>query len=268
MKRIVWMIGLLCLSVAAVAWTEQTWGSGRPLFGQASDLVRSVPGVSPRPETVMAIGGSVAYGWVDPKGGGYLARAFATMQQKTGRVFHFVNKAIVGANSTQLNITLYKGRYTSWLSQVKPQVTVISWGLLNDCLPNTPLPRFESTIRGEIQKALDRHSVVLMVTPPVTKASYTQYLEKEPVYVNSEVYVADSFDSPNVVTFDLFDQMKAYIAAHNLNYMQFQTDGWHPNAAGHTLAGKILAQDMLRRYGDGPIRFRSATDSAARAQVQ
>ena len=213
---------------------------------------------------VLALGSSVAKGWDDKTGGGYLARAVSAYAGQSGYDYQLVNRAQAGDWAGKV----LPEPYTKWLNEIRPQIVLISWGALDDAYHKTPIPVFRAAVAKEIQMALDRHAVVFIVTPPVTKASYTQYRTVEPLYLNNEMQVARSFHSPNVFVFDVFDQMKAYIAGHHLNYMQFQADGWHPNAAGHTLAGKILAQDMLRRYGDGPIRYRSATDPAARAQVQ
>lgn len=269
MKRAIKLAGMATICALGVLAVDAGWHAAnkKPAHpSNATEIKRSIPRATPQSERVMAIGGSVAYGWVDPHGGGYLKRAFVTFSQETKRNYIFDNKAIIGANSTQLNITLYKGRYTNWLNTVKPQVVVISWGLLNDCYPKTPFPTFEATIHHEIAKALRHKAVVLLVTPPVTKASYTQYLTLEPEYVNSEVYVADSFNSPNVVVFDVFNQMKAYLAEHNLSYAPFEFGGWHPNAAGHALAGSLLAQDMWLHYGYGPIHFIAPSQSAQKSQ--
>ncbi len=269
LRRAIRLAGLAMLCALGVAAFDVGWrvANKNPVHPTtATDVKRSVPRAAPQSETVMAIGGSVAYGWVDPHGGGYLKRAFATLSQKAKRNYVFDNKAIIGANSTQLNITLYKGRYTGWLNTVKPQVVVISWGLLNDCYPKTPFATFDATIHHEIAAALRQKAVVLMVTPPVTKASYTQYLTLEPKYVNSEVYVADSFNSPNVVVFDVFNQMKAYLAEHHLSYVPYEFGGWHPNAKGHELAGSLLEQDIWLHYGDGPIHFVEPSQTAQKSQ--
>ncbi len=268
MKRAIRLAGMAAICVLGILAGDVGWHAAnkKPVqVSNAGEVKRSVPRAAPPSERVMAIGGSVAYGWVDPHGGGYLKRAFVTLSQRAKRNYIFNNKAIIGANSTQLNITLYKGRYTSWLDTIKPQVVVISWGLLNDCYPKTPFATFDSTIHHEIAKALRHQAVVLLVTPPVTKASYTQYLTLEPKYVNSEVYVADSFNSPNVVVFDVFNQMKAYLTQHHLSYAPFEYGGWHPNAAGHKLAGSLLAQDMWLHYGNGPIRFVGQSQSAEKS---
>jgi acyl-CoA thioesterase-1 len=110
--------------------------------------------------------------------------------------------------------------------------------------------------------ALDRHAVVLIVTPPVTKASYTQYRTVEPLYLNNEMQVARSFHSPNVFVFDVFDQMKAYLVAHHQTYVPYMADGWHPNTRGHALAGRLLDQDLLREFGQKKeIQFASPGSS-------
>lgn len=190
----------------------------------------------------MTIGGSVAYGWDDTKqGGGYLARAFRSLSSAGGTRYSIANRAVIGANAIQMAT-----RYPQWLNAVKPNVVVISWGGLNDAWPRTPLSRYQAEISREIALALQIHAVVLVVTPPVTRATYTRYVLQEPMYLQAETAVARSFHSPNVQVFDVFDQMKAYLRAHHQTYKPYMADGWHPNSAGHILAGRLLFQDLVR----------------------
>ena len=214
------------------------------------------------PERVMTIGGSIAKGWMDTgwqnwrKGwhGGYLSRAFTSLSQTTKTRYTIYDRTIVGANARQL-ATMYAGRYPHWLKSIRPQIVVISWGGLNDALPKTPVGIYRADILSEIRQALAVHAVVLIVTPPITEAALTIYRTAVPFYLNNELSVARSVHSPNVYTFDVFNQMKAYLAAHHLTYRPFMANAWHPNARGHQLAGKLLFQDLSRRFGSRPIRF-------------
>ncbi len=213
-------------------------------------------------ERVMTIGGSIAKGWMDTgwqnwrKGwhGGYLTRAFATLSKNTKTHYTIYDRTIVGANARQL-ATMYAGRYPHWLQSVRPQIVVISWGGLNDALPKTPIGIYRRDIKAEILQALAVHAVVFIVTPPVTEAGLVTYRVAEPYYLNNEMSVARSLHSPNVYTFSVFNQMKAYLAAHHLTYKPFMATTWHPNARGHKLAGEILFQDLSRRFGSQPIHF-------------
>ncbi len=203
---------------------------------------------------VLAIGGSVAHGWKDTTGPGYLARAFLELSSHSNTSYHYIDRTIVGANGVQL-ATLYKNHYLEWLHAFAPKVVIISWGLLNDALPKTPISTFDFHIRQEIAEALSVHAVVLMVTPPVTKASYTQFKVQEPRYVLHEIQVAKSFNSPNVVVCDVYDQMRSYIVAHKQSYKMYMGDGWHPNSAGHILAGHLLYKDIIAHYGNKAISY-------------
>ena len=222
------------------------------LYTSASQPVTT--GVNRPSITVMAIGGSVAHGWKDTTGPGYLARAFQELSDHTATSYRYIDRTIVGANGVQL-ATLYKNRYQGWLTTFTPKVVIISWGLLNDALPKTPMNIFNFHIRQEIAEALSVHAVVLMVTPPVTKASYTQFKVQEAAYVRNEIAVAKSFHSPNVIVCDVFDQMRSYLVSHHQSYTMYMGDGWHPNSAGHILAGHLLYQDLIAHYGTKPIQF-------------
>ncbi|MHB1630151.1 MAG: SGNH/GDSL hydrolase family protein [Bacilli bacterium] len=214
------------------------------------------------PERVMTIGGSIAKGWMDTgwqnwrKGwhGGYLSIAFASLSHSAQTHYTIYDRTIVGANARQL-ATMYAGRYPHWLKSVRPQIVVISWGGLNDALPKTPIGIYRKDILGEIRQALAVHAVVFIVTPPVTEDALTVYRVAVPYYLNNELNVARSMHNPNVYTFDVFNQMKAYLAAHHLSYRPFMANSWHPNARGHQLAGKILFQDISMRFGSQPVRF-------------
>lgn len=203
---------------------------------------------------VMAIGGSIAHGWKATDSYGFLQRAFATLSDTSSTQYTYYDRTIVGADDTQM-ATIYKGRYQTWLNQVKPQIVVISWGLLNDAVTKVPQAQFKKYLSQEIQLALNEHAVVFLVTPPVTRATYTQFKVQQPEYVRSEEQVVASFASPNVQMFNVLDQMEAYLTAHHQTYKPYMGDGWHPNTAGHILGGKILEEDIRAHYKGAPIVF-------------
>lgn len=195
------------------------------------------------PVTVMGVGGSVAFGWDDRTHAGYLGRAFQTLSQKENVTYHFVNKSIEGDGPTQMS-----PKYPSFLTSVNPQIVVISWGMLDDLANKTPIPAFKQAIHNEISMALNRHADVIVVTPPPTGASYAHDKVTETNLVNIEMAVAESFHSKNVYVFDLYRQMEAYIANHHQTIALYEADAWHPNTAGHTLAGQILADDLMQHF--------------------
>lgn len=204
-----------------------------------------------KPIKVMALGSSVAEGWVDPKGGGYLLRALKSYSAQSGYSYDLINKSQAGDWASKVLPS-----YPGWLKQVRPQVVLIAWGLLDDLNHKTPLADFRAAVSREISLALANHDVVLVATPPITRATYTQYARQEPLYASAELSVAKGFHSPNVYTFDLLSQMEAYLKAHHQTYVPYMADGWHPNAAGHTLAGQILDQDLQNTFGKLPIKFK------------
>lgn len=199
---------------------------------------------------VMAVGSSVAEGWDDPKAGGYLTRTFAALNRDTAGKYVFFNKSVAGDGAPKV-----AAQYPKWLASVKPGIVVISWGGLDDANDKTPVSVFRAAVHAQIAEALAMHAVVMIVTPPVTRASYTQYRVQEPMYLNAEMDVARSFHNSNVQVFDVFDQMKSYLTAHGQTYVPYMGDGWHPNTRGHILAGDLLTADITAHYGKSPIRF-------------
>lgn len=197
---------------------------------------------------VMTIGSSVAQGWADKVGGGYLKRAFVSYSAYSKHMYTVVSRAVPGDGATQIN-----GKYHLWLADVKPQIVVMSWGGLDDAHDKTPLDVFRATIHHQIALALQNHEIIMVVTPPVTRASYTEYPTIEPMYLDAEMAVARSFHSSDVFVFDVFDQMKEYIVQHHTTYIPYMADGWHPNTLGHELAGELLFNDMKAAFAKGPI---------------
>lgn len=203
----------------------------------------------PSTATVMTIGGSVAHGWNDKQQGGYLARTFRSLSAVTNTTYTYVDKTIIGANAVQLQETLYKGKYEKWLDAYKPDIVVISWGLLNDCLPNTPMNKFNKYLTQEIQMALNHNSVVYLVSPPVTQVSFTKYKVKQQSYVDEEETIVKKLNNPNVHFFNVFSEMKQYMAENHQDVKEFGTNTWHPNSMGHIIATNLLLQDIERVVG-------------------
>ncbi|SIS92657.1 SGNH/GDSL hydrolase family protein [Alicyclobacillus vulcanalis] len=192
-----------------------------------------------QPVVAMGIGGSVAHGWDDKSGGGYLVRAFQQLTKAGPISFDFVNKSIEGYGPTQM-----AAKYPAFLREIHPQVVVISWGMLDDIANKTPIPAFEQAVQSEITQALSAHAYVVVVTPPPTGASYGHDVTSESQLVADEVRVAKKFKTPDVIVVDLFNQMKQYLAAHHQSIQMYSADDWHPNTLGHELAGSLLAADL------------------------
>ncbi|MBX5436929.1 MAG: SGNH/GDSL hydrolase family protein [Alicyclobacillaceae bacterium] len=210
-----------------------------------------------RTERVVVIGGSIAHGWKDPNRNSYLKRAFQSLTEHTPTVYQYIDRTIIGANGTQLD-TMYADRFRTWLHTDKPDIVVISWGLLNDAKPKVPIDDFKQHLQNEINQVLAHQAVAIIVTPPVTKASYTQYAEQQQAYVNAEMELVRKLNNPNVYAFDVFGQMKQYLADHHQTWEPYYGDGWHPNSAGHALAGQLLYQDLTQQFGAQPILFRTS----------
>lgn len=208
-------------------------------------------------ETVDVVGGSMAHGWLDPHNDSYLRRAFAARSGSTNTTYHYVDHTIIGETPYMLR-TSTPGRFTGWLKQDKPQVVVISWGILNSMTSRhkTTMEQFISSLHDEITAALQAHAVVLIVTPPVTKESATYDHEKQAQWMHAMFQMLAAFRSKNIYTIDVYQQMADYLKAHGQTYQNYYGNSWHPNQAGHILAGNILANDLVKTFGVGPITWR------------
>ena len=233
------------------------------LHQPANPAVQAAQSTKPRPTLrVITLGGSIARGWMDTgwqnwkKGwfGGYLVRGFKAFSLENDAHYEIINHTIVGANSTQM-ATMYKGDYGKWLAQDKPQIVVLSWGLLNDALPKTPLAAFDRYVRDEIIQGLDAHAVVFVISPPVSEASLTTYKTAFRHYLNSEIALVRQLHNPNVYMFNLYDPMHAYMDAHHISVKSVAGNTWHPNSKGHAIAGQILANELEQKFGKQPVRY-------------
>ena len=190
------------------------------------------------PYNVVTVGGSVSYGWGDPKGGGYLKRAFRSMSTAEGMPYTII------AQEWMPTFT----NYAAHLTQIRPNMVVLAYGLLDDLKAKTTITELRLRIYREIKAALQAGSAVLLTTPVITKATYTEYAGIENRYAQAEIQTARSFHNPHVYVFDLLTQMEAYLKTHHQTYIPYMHDGWHPNAAGHALAARILTADMERSF--------------------
>ncbi|GMA63475.1 hypothetical protein GCM10025859_39150 [Alicyclobacillus fastidiosus] len=201
-------------------------------------------------ENVMVVGGSMAHGWKDPNDDSYLKRAFQSLTDSTNVTYEYHDKTIVGGSAT----TVSKSKFESWLQGVKPNVVVLSWGFLNDAHNKVSPTAIRQAISDEITEALAAHAVVLVVSPPVTEASETNYETLTNEYVSEEFAAAKSIENPNVYDMDVLNQMRSFLTAHNETWRQYFGDSWHPNQAGHELAGSLLFNDLIETFHQAPIR--------------
>jgi hypothetical protein len=150
----------------------------------------------------------------------------------------------------------HPGQFEAFMKKDKPQIVVFSWGLLNDISSRhkVSVDTFGNAVKKQIAEALAAHTVVLIVTPPVTEESATNDHIKIETYINKLFSVADSFRNPNVINIDVYHQMERYMNAHHQTYKAYYGNSWHPNRAGHILAGELLANDLIQKFGQGPIR--------------
>lgn len=213
--------------------------------------------------TVDVFGGSMAYGWVDPHHDSYLRRAFSLRSRETHVPYKYMNHALPGYTAQWMN-QKYAGRYTSLLQRDKPQVAVLSWGLENDLSSKhrDSINTFGRQIRKEISVALKHHCVVLIVSPPMTKLLATTDRHKVGAYISKEFQIGQSFHNSHVVDIRLYHQMWMYIKAHHQTYRLYDGNSWHPNDAGHKLAGRLLASDLEKKFGAKPIVFEASSSGA------
>jgi lysophospholipase L1-like esterase len=258
-RRALWIISAAALLTASFFGGRYTAIAGGTPLLRAPQLFKPSNALTEsttlHQENVLAIGGSMAYGWKDANNDSYIERAFAGLSASTNVNYTYYNHAIVGASTANF-ITQDEAAYKSWLNTLHPGVVVISFGLLDDMVQKTTPSVFESDLKTEISLALSAHAVVLVVTPPVTYASYTSAAQATSQFITEEKQVVNSFHGQNVKFFDLYDQMLAYLAAHHQTYQPYEGDNWHPNTAGHILAGSMLENDIVTVLGQGPLVYK------------
>jgi len=217
-----------------------------------------------QPEKILVIGGSITHGWFDsPKDRGFVRIAFQQLAQSKQASEHASEQAseqqsqqkVHGQSNQQLfaiynhgipgaGVLTVRHRYPRWLREIHPQVVVIAWGTLNDIHHKLPMKTFRAQIRDEINAGLDAGASVIIVTPPVSRVSYTSYRALEPRYLANEIAVARTYPANEVEVINVFQQMKAYVKLHGINIQAISHDGWHPNPRGHEIAARILLQGL------------------------
>ncbi|GEO25463.1 hypothetical protein AAC03nite_12480 [Alicyclobacillus acidoterrestris] len=205
--------------------------------------------------TVVAIGGSAAEGDGDTKAeGGYLTRAFRMVNATQDVHYNFINESKVGYGPIQYDqppnasAPSYQTRLAMLLAADKPNMLVISFGMLDDIFKKTPTSQTNQALHDEIADALNQHAVVVIVTPPSTYASMTYYRSALNKDIAAEMDVVSAFHNPNIYVIPLAQQMDQYITSHHQSIKMYEEDSWHPNAAGHNVAAQLLAQDFIRTF--------------------
>ncbi len=195
---------------------------------------------------VLLVGGSAANGWLDPHRDSYLQRALTTVHTATGQAFKVSDHTIPGETAVGIGWA----RYQRWVRTVHPDIVILSWGLLNDVHQHTPMSAYDAAMLNEIALARQAGADVLLVTPPVTKASATNGWPLEHQYMQAEIRDAEFYAvrDKHVHVIDLFSQMQAALTARGQTYRPYSADWAHPNRAGHRLAGQLLAEDLLQPY--------------------
>lgn len=205
-------------------------------------------------EKVMAVGGSMAHGWKDPNNDGYLKRAFQALNNSTNTKYVYDDRTQPGGSPTWAE---KNNKFQTWLTQDKPQIVVISWGLLNDVFAKTPMDEFSDAIHDEIQESLAAGAVVVFVTSPVTKATATYNHGPVERFIHTEEAEAASFNSPNVYFIELNQDMANYLTAHGQTWQNYYGDSWHPDSAGHELAGELLFDEWIQMFGTSAPTWQS-----------
>ncbi len=260
------LVGVLCaIVIFSAGWMASRYytPSSSFLLKKASaqnsqTLSTSGMGKKLTKETVDVIGGSMAHGWLDPHDNSYLQRAFTARTQSTNTTYHYVSHTVAGQTPYLLD-TKNKSQYLSWLKKDHPQVVVLSFGVENSMSSRhkTTLDQFKKSFHDLIAEALKEHAVVLIVTPPVTQELIVNDRLKTDQWFNQMFQVANAFNSSNLYIEDLYHQMTLYMAAHGKTYKDYYGNSWHPNQAGHALAGSLLANGLVKTFGFGPILFKS-----------
>lgn len=252
-RRVAWLV-TICAALLFAFPARHTNAVGAVLGGGH----HGVPGSErdrQQSVRVLAVGGSAARGWMDTGwhrwrdgwSGGYLDYAFHWLSESMNRPYDLINRGIVGADAHYVS-----NLYPAWLDEYRPNMVVLSWGLLNDIHDGTPYPLFREEIAREIGLARERGDKVMVVTPPVTQMSFSSWRPKELRYIRDEMNVARSFHDPDIYIFNVFAQMEDYMEAHHQSIWMYRGNSWHPNHEGHVLAGILLYRDMMRAFAPVP----------------
>lgn len=210
-----------------------------------------------RVETVDVFGGSMTYGWVDPTHDSFVQRAIATLAASTGVQYHYHNYAIPGFTAQHYE-QKFPGRFERTIKNDHAQVVILAWGLENDMNnrhTHDTTQAFSTALHQEITQTLANHALAVVVTPPVTKQLVTVDRLRVYQYIGAEHQVVNTFHSPDVVWVNLYKQMQQFLSAHHQSYKLYEGNAWHPNRAGHILAGHILAQDLTHHFGRRPMEW-------------
>lgn len=207
----------------------------------------------------MVVGGSVAYGWKDPNNDSYLRRAFQSLSDESGVQYNYDNRCVIGGTPSAVDLS---GDYTNWLTSDKPNIVVIAWGLENDAGANRSSSEIEQEIHTEISEALADHAVVIVASPPVTEATATTLHRTVEEYIADEKADVESFHSPNAYFINLNTIMEKYLEEHNQSWQDYYGDSWHPNEAGHILAGSLLYNQLLTISDHGLITWKTSSTTS------
>ena len=236
-------------------WLAAAAGTALGIASLALPTARGRSAAGPR-IGVLVVGGSAAAGWRDATGPGYIARGLMRYAQRAGLTLRIANHAIPGARVVN---RLTQRDLAGWIRRPAPhRLVVLAWGLLNDLRHHTPAPAMARALHRQIATALAAHAVVLVVTPAVTRASFEEDRRAEPTAVRQELAVAKRFHpavaslsspSSSVYEVNVFAAMKQYLAVHHVAYHRLMAGRWHPNTAGHRLAGRLLTQALVKLWG-------------------
>jgi acyl-CoA thioesterase-1 len=228
-----------------------------PLFDHPSKIVDVVTSneinYHPQTSTILIIGSSVAAGWGDNHQGGYLIRALTQYATKFHQSYHILNWSIPGLTTKEL-----APHFKAMLQKSHPDIVILSWGGLDDAAAGTTASHFLTRVKLEVNQALQAKAYVLIITPPVTQATYKNSFKGLPRrYFQAQMHAFSTPDTMNVSAIDLFSQMLSYINKHHISESTLAADGWHPNSKGHALAGNLLFTDLSQLFHHGPIKFHS-----------
>lgn len=205
---------------------------------------------NPTTETVMVVGGSIAYGWDGSVNDSYVQQAFQALSSSSSVQYTYDDQAVVDGSPLKINSS---GDFKRWLAADRPQVVVLAWGLENDASAHATTSAIEQAIRTEISEAMATDAVVIVTSPPVTEAIDTTLHKTVEQYIEAEKADVNTLQSPNVHFVNLNQIMGNYLVAHNQSWQDYFGDSWHPDAAGHILAGQLLYSELNDIANNGAL---------------
>jgi len=179
--------------------------------------------------TIVALGDSLTYGWMVSKG--YLCQLREILTKEyPDKKFNIINSGNPGDTA---RCGLY--RLTNDVIRHNPDIVLVQFAL-NDAFNEVSIDEFKNNIKSIVEEIINKTSAipVMMTSSIVLNSEDNRYVEK---YYNIIENCGNELNIPVVKVHDYWNKkIREGIKITSL----LQTDGVHPNTAGHTLMAESI----------------------------